>query len=170
MKTIARHSCRLLLLLFALALAPAASPVARVAPAPLPDFELKALDGRTVRSRQLTTRKKWLLIYVEPGCRSCDDVFKVFHRETPLGELPQKVAVVVGGRTPEEIKRLAERNDWLPQGCWYADPTRRAAAALKRRGSPIVYGIRDGQIEWSLDGLVPDFEKLESILLTWTEG
>jgi hypothetical protein len=169
MKQTLKLAGQLLLLLMAFAAAPLAGLGVANAPTPLADFELKALDGHAVRSRQLSTRDKWLLVYVEPGCRPCEEVFKVFNRETPLSDLNAKVAIVIGGRTPDEAKHIAEKYPWLPQECWYADAQRLAPAALKRRGAPVVYGIKAGNVEWSVDGSLSDPGKLESVLLTWVE-
>lgn len=140
------------------------------APGPLPDFELKTLDKRAVKSQRLTTKGRWLLVYVEAACVPCEDVFRAFDREQPLSDLPQKVVVVVGGKTAEEVKRLAARFPWLPADCWYADPSREAGAALKAHGVPRVYGMGGNRIEWSLGGALADHRRLQSILLKWCEG
>lgn len=161
-----KHSLTLLLLL-TFGLLPSS---ALAAPRPLPDFEVTTLDGRAIKSRRFSSRERWLLVYVEPGCRPCEEVYRVFNRETPLGELPQKVAIVVGGRTVEEVKWLAERYPWIPQDCWYADPARNANAAMRRRGAPVVFGIKTNMIEWSVGGSLSDEGKFESVLLTWIEG
>lgn len=137
---------------------------------PLPPFEVRALDGRVVKSRQLATGDKWLLVYVEPGCKPCEEVLRVFKRQPPLASVEQKVAVIVGGRTADEVKRLTSRFPWIPDDCWYADPSSQSAAALKAKGAPVVYGVRSGEIEWSLDGALANAQKLEAILLTWIEG
>ena len=169
MKQTLKLGSTFLLLLAVFAAAPQVGGTVANAPTQLPDFALKALDGHAVRSRQLSTRGKWLLVYVEPGCRPCEEVFRVFNRETPLSGLSAKIAVVVGGRTPDEAKHIAEKYPWLPAECWYADAQRLAPAALKRRGSPVVYGIKAGNVEWSVDGSLSDPDKLESVLLTWIE-
>jgi hypothetical protein len=140
------------------------------APGPLPDFELKTLDKRPVRSQRLPTKGRWLLVYVEAACVPCEDVFRAFDREQPLSDLPQKVVVVVGGKTAEEVKRMAARFPWLPADCWYADPSREAGAALKAHGVPRVYGVSGDRVEWSLGGTLADHKKLQSILLAWCEG
>ena len=137
---------------------------------PLPEFRVSALDGRTVRSSDLAADENWLLIYIEPGCRPCDGVLKVFDRAAPVADVRRRVVVVVGGRTVEETKLLAERFRWLPEACWYADPARRAAQALKAGGAPVVYGVRGDQLEWTLNGTLSDAKKLESVLLTWLES
>lgn len=136
---------------------------------PLPAFEVKTLDGRTIQSSEMTPPGKWLLVYVEPGCQPCEEVFKVFNRDAPLADLRQKVIVVVGGRSVEEVTALAARFSWIPAECWHADPLRRAAPALRSEGAPVLYGVRRNHIEWSLKGVLSDPKKLESILLTWCE-
>ena len=165
-----RKTNSLILILFA-ALALTTPDVTRAAATRrLPEFRVSALDGRSVRSTDLGGEENWLLIYIEPGCHPCEGALKVFERPTPLADVQKRVVVVVGGRTPAETKLLAERFRGLPEGCWYADPARRAAQALKASGAPVVYGLRGEQIEWTLNGTLSDEKKLESVLLTWFEG
>lgn len=171
MKTTLKLIC---MMAFLLMLTPqpdgATLPSTLAATKPLPLFEVRALDGRKVKSQQLAGGDKWLLVYVEPGCKPCEEVLRVFKRQPPLASIEQKLAVVVGGRSAEEVKSLASRFAWIPESCWYADASSASATALKAKGAPVVFGIRSGRIEWSLSGVLANSQKLESILLTWVAG
>jgi hypothetical protein len=137
---------------------------------PLPDFEVKTVEGRAVKSSAFTSEERWLLVYIEPGCQPCETILRVFQRETEAGDQSKRVVVVVGGRQPDEVRAMAAGFPWLPPGCWYADPARHASLALKAKGAPVVYGIRKGNIEWTLAGALSGQKNLKSILLTWREG
>jgi hypothetical protein len=174
MKATAHRRALLLTMLVALVSAPppAAAVYARQAQqAQLPAFAVKTLDGTEAQSDQLSTRRQWLLIYVQPNCKPCEEVFNVFRREGEAQpDLTQKVVVVVGGATVEEASELAEHVPWLPRSAWYADPSRQAASALSVKGAPTVYGVRQGKVEWELKGAKANPRMLKSILETWSEG
>lgn len=163
-----RHSMRAIaLLLFWMC---GASLAAQAQQSPLPSFEVTALDGSVTQSSDLSARKQWLLIYVQPNCKPCEDIFRVFQKKDGPHDLTQKVLVIVGGATVEEAQQLAKRISWLPSSAWYADESKRAAAALDVKGAPTVYGVRQGNIEWDLKGAPANERMLKSILETWCEG
>jgi hypothetical protein len=173
MKAVAHRHALLVVILVALAPAPRPAAVyARQAqPAGLPAFAVKTLDDTEAQSDRLSSRRQWLLIYVQPNCKPCEEVFNVFRREgEEQPDLTQKVVVVVGGATVEEASMLAEHVPWLPRSSWYADPSRQAAAALSVKGAPTVYGVRQGKVEWELKGAKANPRMLKSILETWSES
>lgn len=110
--------------------------------APLPPFTVQTLDGVEVQSSELSTRWQWLLIYVQPNCKPCEDIFRAFRRKDSETDLAQKVVIVVGGATVEEANALAARISWLPRSSWYADPSRKVMYELSVKGSPTVFGVR----------------------------
>jgi hypothetical protein len=134
---------------------------------PLGDFALTALDGRTVQSSQLATADKWLLIYVKPNCRPCEELLRHFQIENPPADYARKVIVIVGGASPEELSRMAERTPWLPAESWYADGRNEAAQSLRAKGMPIVMGVLKRNVEWSLVGVLRDVESFKSIRDSW---
>lgn len=170
------HRHALLLLVILVALASAAPPAAAVRarqtqPAELPAFAVRTLDDAEAQSDQLSARRQWLLIYVQPNCKPCEEVFNAFKRESEeQPDLTQKVVVLVGGATVEEASMLAEHVPWLPRSSFYADPSKQAAAALSVKGAPTVYGVRQGKLEWELKGAKANPRMLKSILETWSEG
>jgi len=136
---------------------------------PLPDFEVTALDGRVVGSKHLSSSPKWLLIYVQPNCSPCKEVFRALERNESQPDLSGKIIVLVGGVDAEEAKRMARRWPSAPESSWYVDPLGRAAVELKLQGAPIVFGIHQDTIEWDLSGVPADSNTLKSILTTWCE-
>ena len=139
------------------------------ASAPLPDFQVLSTSGQAKSSRQLSTRNKWLLIYVEPDCRPCEAALKVLDKDPALSNPAQKVIVVVGGRNAAETQRFARQFDWLPEASWFADANRQSATALARRGAPVIYGIQDNNIAWSVSGSLSDTNKLAALMLPWIQ-
>lgn len=170
MKLSLNHKWTIILgLAFLCALLPARASGQQQQDAPVPAFEVKALDGHAVRSNQLTPAPKWLLIYVEPSCRPCDVLLRVFRQEPPRADLRQKVIVLVGRGTVADARELADRFDWIPADSWYSDETGKASEALHAQGAPIAHGIVLGGIAWKLGGSLPEHQSLESILLTWID-
>lgn len=173
MKPTTRARALLLAILLALASAPPrAAAYARQGEATaLPAFAVKNLDGAETQSDQLSARRQWLLVYVQPNCKPCEEVFNALRRDDDAqADLSQKVVVIVGGATAEEAGELAEHVSWLPRSAWYADPSRQAAAALSVKGAPTVYGVRQGKVEWELKGTKATPRMLKSILGTWSDG
>lgn len=136
----------------------------------LPVFEVVDLEGNTVGSEQLPVDDKWLLVYMQPHCRPCDGMLRLFENRDEATDHSRKVLVVVGGASAEELGRIAAKAPWLPPSSWYADPRRQAARALKIQGSPVVLGILNKTVEWNLAGVAADEERLKSILATWNEN
>jgi hypothetical protein len=168
-----RHALVLVILVaFASAAPHAAARRARQAqPIELPAFVVRTLDDAEAQSDQLSARRQWLLIYVQPNCKPCEEVFNAFKRESEeQPDLTQKVVVLVGGATVEEASMLAEHVPWLPRSSFYADPSKQAAAALSVKGAPTVYGVRQGKLEWELKGAKATPRMLKSILETWSES
>jgi hypothetical protein len=85
-------------------------------------------------------------------------------------DAPQKLIIVVGGATVEELKQMAAEMPWIPQGSWYADPAREAAAKLKWQSAPVVAGISGGSVKWSYVGIPPQGLPLRSLMSDWHEG
>jgi hypothetical protein len=50
---------------------------------------------------------------------------------------------------------------------WYADEQAEAWQALRLGGTPMLVGIRDGRVEWTLSGTVSDPESLDGLLSSW---
>lgn len=57
----------------------------------------------------------------------------------------------------------------FPAVRWFADPDGSARLALRITGTPFILGVTDGQIAWSLAGVLNDPRALESVMRGWVE-
>ena len=134
---------------------------------PFPAFQLAALDGAAVASPQLAVDGQWLFVYVAPGCASCDRLLASF-KAWQTSDLLARTVIVVGGTTdgaaaylgaslPPEVSAIRS----------YADPLGSAWTALELTGTPMIIGVKDGTIRWSISGVLNDPRALESAVKTW---
>jgi len=134
---------------------------------PLPNLELQALDGSTVKSSDWPLHGKWVLIYVEGRCDVCTGLLgRLNKRDYP--QLAAWTIVIAGGVQPEGVQGLQQRFPDLAGASWYADPSRNASAALSLRGAPVILGIQDKIVRWGSTGMPADSKRLQSMLTTWT--
>jgi hypothetical protein len=137
---------------------------------PLPDFTVVTADGQARASGVLTSEPRWLLVYVRPESGPCNRLLRLL-KDWQSAALTTRTVLVVGG-TVEDARTYVERR--LPkelQGfiAWYADPDESAWNALELRGTPVMLGVEDGQIQWRLAGVLSRPESLESVVRTWVE-
>src|SRR5580700_5712250 len=62
---------------------------------PLAAFNVVGADGAAVSSSQLPVSNQWLLIYVVPGCKSCDLLLRSL-KSWQSAQLLQQTIVIVG--------------------------------------------------------------------------
>ncbi len=126
------------------------------------------MSGTPVGSAQLSQAPRWILLYLTADCRVCDDILRTLEvfQDPPLSG---RVVIVVGGGAPEGIIALIGAREKIAFLGWYADPDWSAYKALPISGTPIVFGIREGIIEWSLDGPPWDDTTINSILRDWVD-
>lgn len=82
---------------------------------------------------------------------------------------PQKLIIVVGGASVEELKAMAAAMPWIPQAVWYADPERQLTSKMKWQAAPVVAGVREGSIVWRYTGVPPEGLPLRSLMSNWHE-
>jgi hypothetical protein len=77
------------------------------------------------------------------------------------------MVIIAGGvdRAVASATRAKLRD--LADAQWYTDQPGTAWAALKMSGVPMVFGVRDKTIEWSLSGVLPSDAQVKSILASW---
>lgn len=150
-----------------LALGATAGRVRAAGPSPLPDFELTQLDGRTIPSRTaVPTQGKWLLVYVQARCAPCDRLLGLIKLDQyPF--LPSRMLIVQGGASAADTILARQKFGDLETAQWYADGSRSAWTALQMSGVPMVFGMRDNVIEWSISGVFPSGDELKTILSSW---
>ena len=133
---------------------------------PLPAFDLIAMDGNSVVSTSLVKQGKWLLVYGQIGCVSCDALFRAIDaKDQPL--LPERMVIVVGGVGQAGAAKIASAYPQLKKAQWFADPSRSMNAAVKMPGAPVTFGLRNDMLEWEIAGVIPNVAALKSALISW---
>jgi hypothetical protein len=141
--------------------------VAAIEKRAIPSFSLTRLDGTTVDSAQLTTETQYLLLYVRPDCRPCDRLLALV-KSANSPQLASRVVVVVNGDAAAGARYVARQ---IPANAnaltWYADGDGGGYRALRLTGMPALIGVKDGQMMWSIAGVLNDAETVESVVRTW---
>ena len=140
---------------------------AAVEPVPLPDIQLTSIDNQPIKNADLPSKGNWLLIYVQPKSQFSDNLLKLFKREQYPG-LEQHAIIIVGG-TVDDLKAMKSRYAELDQASWFADTTKNAFTQLKLHGVPVILGVKQQTIEWSLNGVLSDTNVAKSIVNTWIQ-
>jgi hypothetical protein len=135
---------------------------------PLPAFQVATLDGVAVDSPQVGPAGQWLLIYMTPTSAASARLLSGMKQwETP--ELDARTVVVIGAPVADAARFVSARAAEFPAVRWLADPQGAAWQALRLTGTPYILGVKDGQIAWSLAGVLNDPKALESVIRSWVE-
>jgi hypothetical protein len=138
-------------------------------PAPFPDFKIINSAGQSVSSNTIAPGDKWLLVYIRPQCGPCRAVLNMLNGNELPGA-PGKSVIILGGASVDDMRSMAAAFPNLPSGQWYADPQRNAYLQLALQGAPVVVGLQQNTIRWTLAGVNPDAEKFKSALRSWIQG
>jgi hypothetical protein len=141
---------------------------AAIEPVPVPDFQLTATDGSVVKSSALPSTGNWLIIYVQPRSQFSDNLLKLFKKEQ-YPTLAQHTVIIVSGSV-DDVKTAQTRFPELAPATWYADTDKSAFGLMKLTGAPMILGIKQHTIAWSLSGILADVNVAKSILNTWLAG
>ena len=129
-------------------------------------------SGATLRGQSgvvLSPSSKWLLVYLDPVTAPNRKLLGLL-KEWQTPQLIARVVLVIDGKPADGRAWLEkELGDQPPPLAWFADADGSAAKALKAAGTPMLLGVRDGQVEWTLVGVLSRPKSLESIVRTWTE-
>jgi len=128
----------------------------------LPEFQVTDLDGQAVAFSSLVVPGRSLVLYLSPNAAGIHALLGSLRAEDPLS----RVAVIVGG-SKEEAQALARSVPELAGARFFADPGRRAFAALSLRGVPATMGLRDGKLAWTWLGAEEDAAAVRSRLVGW---
>lgn len=139
-----------------------------VEPVPLPDIQLTAADGSTVKSTALPSQGNWLIIYIQPRNQFSDNLLRLLKKDQ-YPTLAQHAVIIVGGSV-DDLKTTQTRFPELASATWYADTNKSAFSLMKLTGAPMILGIKQRTITWSLSGILSDVNVAKSILNTWVEG
>jgi hypothetical protein len=138
-----------------------------VDPVPLPDMQLTSIDNQPIKTTDLPSKGNWVLVYVQPKSQFSDNLLKLFKREQYPG-LEQHAIIIVGGSV-DDLKSVKSKYAELDQATWYADTTKNAFTQLKLHGVPVVLGVKQQTIEWSLNGVLSDVSVAKSIVNSWIQ-
>lgn len=136
-----------------------------IEPVPLPSFQLTSLAGQTVKSGDLPSKGNWVLIYIQPKSQFSDNLLKLMKHDL-YPNLEQHAVVIVGGSV-DDLKNTQSKYPDLSQASWYADTDKTAYSQLQLHGAPVVLGLRQQTIQWSLNGVLPDTNVSRSVVNTW---
>jgi hypothetical protein len=84
-------------------------------------------------------------------------------------DAPRKLIIVVGGASVEEVKEMAARMPWIPEGSWYADPSNDVSKKFKWVAAPVITGVTNNVVMWSYIGVPPQGLPLRSLMSAWHE-
>ena len=135
----------------------------------LPAFTVTTPGGEAASGQQLSAEQRWLLLYVTPGCRSCDQLMASL-KEWHTPQLAARTVIVVRAKPAEAAEYMASH---LPAEAsdvsWYADTASSAWLALALTGAPVLVGVESGQIKWTISGVLNDPAALEPVVRSWIE-
>jgi hypothetical protein len=136
---------------------------------PLPAFIVTRSDGVPVTSAAMTDVNQYVLMYLAPGCRSCDSLLAMLNDpESP--ELASRVVIIVSGDTTNAAQYVREHvPPDVGEVTWYADVTGEAYRSLQFSGTPDLLGVRHGRLIWSINGVLNDNSIVRSVVRKWTK-
>src|SRR4029077_19279903 len=140
---------------------------AAVDPVAIPELQLTSIDNQPIKTSDLPSKGNWVLIYVQPKSQFSDNLLRLLKREQYPG-LEQHAIIIVGG-TVDDLKAVKAKFAELDHATWYADTTKGAFTQLKLHGVPVVLGVKQQTIEWSLNGVLSDVNVAKSIVNTWIQ-
>jgi hypothetical protein len=140
------------------------------APRALPAFKVTSSAGAEVSSSDLSARDRWLLVYVAPGSRTCDALLNAL-RDWKTPALIDRTVILVGAERSDAAGLMNRSlSGDMAAIRWYADAAGNASKALGLKGVPVIVGVLNGKIEWTVNGVMNDAAQLQSIVRNWVEG
>lgn len=130
---------------------------------PWPKVELVAADGSTVASDRVARAGTWIVVYVSADCAACDPVLTSVTR---LGEAAARTVVVVAGDA-QALSKVTAAYTTLADVTWLADPSQALAVPLRAQSVPIIVGMRDRTIEWTIAGVLANQAEIGTVLASW---
>lgn len=136
---------------------------------PLPAFSVVTPAGAPVASSQVSGTGRWLLIYVKPHCVPCDRLLTALDTWGVLQQAGAARVVVVVADSPESLE--ARVRPLMPTSGQavqlYADAAGQAAAALGVTRAPVLVGVEDGLVDWTVAGVLNDPKTVETVVRQW---
>ncbi|HZI56888.1 MAG TPA: hypothetical protein VFF39_08940 [Verrucomicrobiae bacterium] len=136
-------------------------------PVAIPELQLTSIDNQPIKTSDLPAKGNWVLIYVQPKSQFSDNLLRLLKREQ-YPALEQHAIIIVGGSI-DDLKATKAKYAELDKATWYADTTKSAFTQLKLHGVPVVLGVKEQTIQWSLNGVLTDVNVAKSIVNTWVQ-
>lgn len=126
-----------------------------------PAVEFIVADGSPIGSGSLTRIGNWIVVYVSRDSRACDAMLASIQQDAA-----DRVVVIVAGDA-EAVAAAARSRENLRHAIWVGDPGAAFRDRLKIDSTPVVIGVRDSTIEWSLAGVFANTSDVSAILVNW---
>jgi hypothetical protein len=134
----------------------------------LPSFTASDRDGKAITPRAMAQPSHWLLIYRSQNCLPCDRLMNVLAAsESPDLKGGKPYVILVAGKTSDGLERVKANFSPLSEATWLADKDAQAYAALKPRGTPVVYAMSGMKIAWKVPGNLGNPAKVEKMAAAW---
>jgi hypothetical protein len=134
----------------------------------LPSFTASDRDGKAVTATALSRSSHWLLIYRKQDCLPCDRLMNVLAAsESSDLKTGKPYVILVAGKTSEALERVRANYSTLSEATWLGDRDAQAYAALKPRGTPILYAMDGSKIAWNVPGNLGNPAKVEKMAAAW---
>jgi len=134
----------------------------------LPSFTASDRDGKAVTAKTLTRSSHWLLIYRKQDCLPCDRLMNVLAASESSGlKTGKPYVILVAGKTSDSLERVRANYSTLSEATWLGDRDAQAYAALKPRGTPILYAMDGSKIAWNVPGNLGNPAKVEKMAAAW---
>ena len=153
-------------LMMAAALVVLGTAASAIGPAPLPAVNLADVKGQTVSLPALARTGNWLLVYVRPGCVPCDSVLRALDAGEDQDAI-KRLIVVTAGVNAGELPKFAAANPALTGATWYADADGLLGAALAIEEAPVIMGVSNDTIQWSLAGILSGRSRTRNVMSNW---
>jgi hypothetical protein len=134
----------------------------------LPSFNVADRDGKPVAAESLTAGKHWLLLYRRQDCLPCDRLMTVLAAGGNPGlnnGLPY--VILVAAKTQDGLERVRANYGTLSNATWLVDKNDEALAALKPRGTPMLYAMDGNNIAWNVPGTLGDPTRVQKMAADW---
>lgn len=143
-------------------------PLQVAAQQPLPTFQVASPDGATESIDALSIEPQWLIVYVTPNCPACNRLLDALATwQSPAANA--RTVVIVSGEPVAVRSYVTNRRAAVATSRMYSDEQMQLPRALGLAGGPAIVGIRGGQVEWVLKGVLNDPDALEPVIRAWVE-
>jgi hypothetical protein len=132
---------------------------------PLPEFFIQDLNGQFVSSAGFVRPGNWMIVLVRPDCSPCDKLLEAIPLEPE--SVPSRFVVILTGADTAAAAIFKARFPALAPAQWYVDEFGNSLPLSQLPAAPVMFGLRQHMIEWSLAGIAPDLRTVRGAMLSW---